>query len=156
RGGASWAFHLDRLQTDVLLKERAWSHVVLQDYSTRPTAVGDAEGLRRDGERLYKRARALVPGPKVVHDQTWTRAAGHELYQQEGVQDPDDMERQLLLGYAALEQQLEELEEGDQVLRAPVGTVFARHLRQHPASKIHGQDLYHASTEGSYLAALVL
>lgn len=154
--GKSWEFHLRRAETGAALAERDWSHVVLQEYSTRPTVLGDPAGFRRDGERFYQAIRRAAPRAKVVLYQTWARAAAHSIYADERLEDPDAMHDQLLEAYAALERHLEDLEPGKQILRAPVGTGFARHLRVHPADRVHGEDLYHASEEGSYLAALMI
>jgi hypothetical protein len=155
-GGKDWNWHLENRQTAAALRERKWSHVVIQDFSTRPTAVGDPAAFRRDGERFYRLIRELAPDAKIVLYQTWARASGHSIYGQDGVADFADMDRQLLRGYVGLEHFLEELEEGDQVLRAPVGTAFARYAHQHDEVSIYGSDLYHANANGSYLAALVI
>lgn len=155
-GGKSWEWHLGNRATAAVLREQDWSHVVIQDFSTRPTALGDPEGFHRDGERFYRLIRELAPNAKVVLYHTWARAAGHPLYEQDGIVDAADMDRQLLDGYVELERALEEIEDGAQVLRAPVGTAFARQLAKHPELRILGHDLYHANGLGSYLAALVI
>ena len=51
---------------------------------------------------------------------------------------------------------MEGVEAGQQVVLAPVGTAFARCLKEFPEINIYGSDKYHASVEGSYLAALVI
>jgi len=155
-GGKSWEWHLGNRATAAVLREQDWSHVVIQDFSTRPTALGDPEGFRRDGERFYRLIRELAPNAKVVLYHTWARAAGHPLYGQDGIVDAADMDRQLLEGYVELERALEEIEDGAQVLRAPVGTAFARQLAKHPELRILGHDLYHANGLGTYLAAMVI
>jgi len=159
-GGKDLEFHLQRAKTDETLKLKPWDRIVLQGYSLEATHLRDPALFLKNGEIFYKRIRESSPRAKVVLYQTWARAPGHPLYTGTSTSksfiDPVEMNREIQENYGKLARQLEDLEPGTQVELAPVGQAFARSLEKHPDLKLHSGDKYHASTEGSYLAALVI
>lgn len=159
-GGKDFAFHLKQPKTDENLKLKKWNRVVLQGYSLEATHLGKPEEFSKNGEIFYRRIRETSPNAKIVLYETWARATGHQLYSGTSTPqtflDPAEMNREVQDNYTKLAQLLESLEPGTQVELAPVGLAFARCLEKYPDLVLHSSDKYHASSEGSYLAALVL
>jgi hypothetical protein len=159
-GGKDWGFYLQAAGAQAILNAKSYDWVVLQDYSTKPTHLGNVSEFIKNGEAFYHRIREHSPKTKIVLYETWARAKGHPYYTgtstPKSFADPIEMNRELEKNYARLESDLEHFEPGEQVWVAPVGTAFAHCLKEHPEVNLYGPDKYHASLEGSYLAALVI
>jgi hypothetical protein len=159
-GGKDWGWHLAQPVTEEALRAKPWDWVVLQDYSTKPTHLGDPAAFQKDGELFLHRIQADTPGAKVALYETWARAKDHPFYQ--GVSgphsfaDPAEMTGEIQKAYAALALDLKGLDPSRNIVVAPVGSAFALSLGQNPQIDLHNKDRYHASTEGYYLAALVI
>jgi len=158
--GRSLAYHLEQKNALAPLHDRRWDCVVLQDYSTEPTHIGDVAGFLKAGTTFYQSIREFAPDARIVLYETWARPAGSPLYGGESTAktfaNPAEMTAELSTNYHKLADALEEREPGRQVAVAPVGEAFAACLAQHPGITLHTQDLHHANREGIYLAALVL
>ena len=158
-GGKTWSYHLGASATTKMLAEKQWKWVVLQDSSVEPTHVGDVKKFRADGEKFYHRVRETSPDAIVVLYETWALAPGNAIFGESSpakFADPAEMTAELVRNYAELAKKLEDLEPGKQVALAPVGAAFARSLELNPNIALHGPDKKHPSTEGHYLAALVI
>lgn len=158
--GKNWEYHLGRSETATAMSAKSWDWVVLQDYSTEPTHVGNREMFLKTGELFYRRISELSPKSTVVLYQTWARAPGQSLYGAQSTKttfaNPAEMTHELVDNYAQLAKKLEEMTLGTRVVVAPVGEAFALSLEKHPDIGLYGADLHHANQNGLYLAALVL
>ncbi len=154
--GKSWSFHLNQPDLPALFVETLdW--VVLQDYSTRPTRVGDVAAFMTDGHRISDLIFSKAPNAGLILFETWARAKEHEIYQGDSPKfaNPTAMFDEIHKSYGELQQALAKGNPAREVRVAPVGTAFARCVEEHPEIPIYEQDLYHADVTGSYLAALV-
>ena len=162
RAGANegWSRHLREPKTALALHARPWNWVVLQDSSTRPTRLGNLANFLANGKTLYHRIRDHSPGTMIVLYETWARGGGYNYYSVDKARtthvSPAEMTTELRRGYATLKENLGDLELGEQVRLARVGTAFALCQKKFPAINLLYADRMHASDQGNYLAALVL
>ncbi|MBK1833004.1 SGNH/GDSL hydrolase family protein [Roseibacillus ishigakijimensis] len=156
-GGKDWRFHLESEETRLLIASRQWDWVVLQNYSTKPTRVGDREAFFREGKELAALIWKTSPQAGIVLYQTWARSPEHGFYRGLLPKFPSfaAMDRELVSGYRELADRLRAEFPGRRVRRAPVGSAFTKALSSLPAEALYDPDHYHASPAGSYLAALV-
>ncbi len=157
-GGKDWSYHLAQPATAKALAAKTWTWVVLQDYSTRPTKVGDIVGFMRDGETFSDRIAQASPAAGIILFETWARPAG-AFYQSEpghDLGDPSQMMAQLHQSYGSLHDDLAAKNPKREVRVALVGTAFGRANSEYPAINLNASDHHHASIEGYYLAALVI
>jgi len=157
--GKDWRFHLSNRETLRAVKSKRWDKVVLQDFSTRPTHIGDKKAFFKDGEALSKLIWRSSPQATVVLFRTWARHPGNSMYSTEGKKSSfknfDEMDGQLGKSYRSLLGKLKSGKHAKQFLLAPVGEAFALTVKDFPTAEIYAPDLYHAAPDGSYLAALV-
>lgn len=156
-GGKDWAWHLAQPATAQALTARPWNWVVLQDFSTRPTHVGDIPGFMRDGETFSDRIAAASPHAAIVLYETWARPPvfyngqpGHDFT------GPAQMMSELHDSYARLRDDLARRDPSREVRVAQVGTAFARVETGYPAINLNAWDNHHSTAAGYYLAALVI
>jgi hypothetical protein len=127
-GGKDWAYHLAQPATDKDLAAQKWDYVVLQDFSTKPTHLGNLEAFYQEGETFYKRIRKADPQAKIVLFETWARGKGNPMYSGTSTPktfvDQAEMAGELQKAYPELQRRLEALEPGNQVMLAPVGLAF--------------------------------
>lgn len=157
KGGKSWAFYLAQPEFPALFVETLdW--IVLQDFSTRPTRLGNVAAFMADGRRLWDLITDRAPNAGLVLFETWARAPEHEFYAGDTprFENPAAMYGEVHQSYGELHAALSEGHPGRTVRVAPVGTAFARCLEEYPEIPIYAADLYHADVIGSYLAVLVL
>jgi len=157
RGGKDWAWHLKQPTTAKALGERPWNWVVLQDFSTRPTHVGDIPGFMRDGNTFSDRIAAASPHAGIVLYETWARPPvfyngkpGHDFT------GSAQMMAELHDSYACLRDDLAKRDPDREVRVAEVGAAFARCGDENPAIKLNAWDNHHSTAAGYYLAALVI
>jgi hypothetical protein len=156
-GGKSWAWHLAQPATAKALAAHPWNWVVLQDYSTRPTHVGDIAGFTRDGETFSDRIAAASPHAGIVLYETWARPP--VFYSKEKGHDfsgPAQMMSELHESYGHLHDDLAKRDGDRPALDALVGTAFARLNVKYPAISVNAIDNHHSTAAGYYLAALVI
>ena len=162
RAGAKedWSCHLREPKTAAALHARHWNWVVLQDSSTRPTRLGNLGRFLDNGKTLYHRIRDHSPDTMIVLYETWARGGGYSYYSVDAAKtafvSSAEMTTELRRGYATLKEVLGNLELGEQVRLARVGTAFALCQKKFPAINLLYADRMHASDQGNYLAALVL
>lgn len=160
-GGKDWGFHLDQPATAKALAEKPWDWVVLQDYSTKATHLGNLEEFTKNGETFYQRIHSASPKAKILLYATWARAKGNPMFTGQSTPksfaDPAEMFAEIRQAYADLQVKLEALEpEPNQVALAPVGTAFELSLAKYPEIDLYAKDLHHPSPAGCYLSALVI
>jgi hypothetical protein len=153
-GGKDWAWHLAQPATAKALAERPWNWVVLQDFSMRPTHVGDVAGFTHDGENFSDRIAAASPHAGIILYETWARPA---VFFKGGVfSGPEQMMQELHANYGNLDDDLVKRDANRPALVAFVGTSFARSESEFPAINLNAADNHHSTAEGYYLAALVI
>lgn len=162
RAGAKedWSCHLSEPKTERALHARTWNWVVLQDSSTKPTRMGNLTRFLENGKALYHRIRDHSPGTMIVLYETWARGGGYNYYSADSARvkfvSPAEMTTELRRGYATLKEVLGDLEPGEQVRLARVGTAFALCQKKYPGINLFYADRMHASDQGNYLAALLI
>ena len=156
--GVNWSYHLAQPATDKTLAAKPWTWVVLQDYSSEPTHIGDIPKFMHAGETFSDRIAAAAPHAGIVLYETWARPAGIFYWKVSGhgFTDPAQMMGELHDSYAKLRDDLAARNPQRDVRVAPVGTAFARTTTEQPAINLNAGDAHHASAEGYYLAALVI
>ena len=164
-GGQGYDYHVADATTQAEIASRPWTHVVMQNYSTRPTHVGDIAEHLASGTELYNQIMANNAATQVVLFETWSRAANHSLIT--GASTPTtfastaEMQAELRDNYQGLAESLNAANPA----RPPVvvgragdawenaGGLLAE---SHPDfADLHGGDDYHGNDNGYYLAAAV-
>ena len=159
-GGVDLGYHLQQPKTDEDLKAKSWDWVVLQGLSMEATHVGRPDVFFKNGEIFCKRIMADSPKAKIVLFQTWARPKESPFYS--GTSTPQtfvdvaQMNAEIQKNYQELCRRLQAIDPGSQVEVAPVGLAFERSQEKYPEINVNFTDLHHASTAGSYLAALVI
>jgi hypothetical protein len=154
-GGRDWAWHLAQPATTQALGSKPWTWVVLQDFSTRPTRLGNVEQFIRDGETFSERIAQTSPHAGIVLYETWARPPGI-FYLLRPNFGPAEMMRELHESYGRLRDDLAAKNPNREARVAPVGTAFARDAVKYPGINLNASDHHHATAEGYYLAALVI
>jgi hypothetical protein len=157
-GGKDWSYHLAQPATAAALASKTWTWVVLQDYSTRPTHMGDIAQFMKDGETFSDRIAKTSPAAGILLYETWARPPG-SFYVGDparGFSDPKQMMDELHHSYGLLRDDLAAKNPNRPVRVALVGTAFARAKAEYPAITLDAFDHHHATAAGYYLAALVI
>ena len=152
--GDHLAGNLDVISTGIPAGQ-TWDYVILQDYSTRPTHIGDLAAHRADFVSMYQAVAAHSPDVKVIGFETWARAPGHDFYEgstPEFPGGPAQMQQKLRDGYALSTADLNTLAGTGTSRVAPVGDAW----EYTDWSNLHAADLYHANNRGTLLASLVI
>jgi len=157
-GGKGLDYHLAQPKTATVLSSKTWNWVVLQDFSTRPTSAGNIDQFMKDGETFSDRIAVKSPQAGIVLYETWARPAGVFYQKPPGVTlgNPEKMMAELHKSYADLEADLAAKNPNRPVRVAPVGTAFALSKATYPEINLDAKDMHHSTTEGYYLAALVI
>ena len=155
-GGQDWSYLLALPETDVALA-KSWDWVVLQDYSSRPTVVGDVKQFMADGKTFSDRIAKKSPRAGILLFETWARPAGAFYTRESGrLSGPDEMLKELSENYGKLRDDLAAKNPGREVRVARVGTAWARVVAQYPGLDLYAADHHHGNAKGYYLAALVI
>jgi hypothetical protein len=158
-GGKDWSYHLAQPRTAQALAAKVWTWVVLQDFSTRPTQIGDEAKFLVDGETFSDRIAEHSPKAGIVLYETWARPTGKFFETPPGnafTGGPDQMMSQLHLSYGDLAHILAAKNANRPVRVALVGTAFARIKAEYPGIVVDAADQHHASEAGYYEAALLM
>jgi hypothetical protein len=158
-GGKDWSYHLAQPVTSQMLSAKTWAWVVLQDFSSRPTHVGDISQFMKDGETFADRIAKNSPHAGILLYETWPRPAGPFYNDGEPGHDfsgPAQMMQELHQSYGHLRDDLAAKNRNREVRVALVGTAFERVAAEYPAFNLMAADKHHADAEGYYLAALVI
>lgn len=159
--GEDLSFHLQSntsIITTGIISGESWEHVVMQDFSTKPTTThpdGDRPQHRADAVALYRKAANHSPSVQVVMFETWARAPGHFLYT--GTNPvfpggPSQMQTELREGYALSTGDINAAAGFGTAKVAPVGDAW----ETANWNNLYIDDLRHAQNRGTLLAALVI
>jgi hypothetical protein len=169
-GGTDFRYHATNATTRSHLASRAWTDIILQNYSTEPTHLEDGTHSLSNhftyGSQLYDLATSQAPLARVFLFETWSRAASHALIKgvsnSSGYASTAAFQSELRANYRLLAELLNrEHPANPPVTVAPVGDAWesAGALRE-PSdpffSSLHGSDNYHGNSSGYYFAAAVI
>lgn len=135
--------------------DHQWDVVVLQEFSTNPTHIGDPAGFRADAVTLFDEVQTHSPGVLPVLYETWARAPGHSYYTGGAPSfpgGPAQMQQELRDNYELARQDLDAWIGDDVTIVARVGDSW----EATGWDDLHSTDLYHANSRGTYLAGLII
>ena len=133
-----------------------WDNVVLQDYSTWPTHIGNLPQHLSSTLGLYQAVAAHSPQVVPVLYETWARGYGNAFYTGGAPSfpgGPTQMQQELRDGYHLSTANINTTVGSDIAKLAPAGDAWE--LANFPAN-FYGDGSYHASNRGTLLNALVL
>lgn len=132
---------------------QSWDAVVLQDYSTWPTHIGNLPQHLSSSLALYQKVAQHSPNVVPVMYETWARSPGHSFYPGQFPGGPAQMQQELRDGYHQSTANINTTV-GESLARyAPVGDAWEE--AGFPID-FYASDLYHASDRGSLLNSLIL
>ncbi|MCA9235021.1 MAG: hypothetical protein KDA44_06105 [Planctomycetales bacterium] len=133
-----------------------WEFVVLQDYSTQPTHIGNLSLHLSSTLQLYQQVAARSANVVPVLYETWARGYGNAFYAgalPDFPGGPAEMQAELREGYEMSTANIDAVVGGDIARLAPAGDAWE--LADFPAN-FYGDGSYHASNRGTLLNALVI
>jgi len=142
---------LGRITTGITAGEK-WEFVVLQDYSTWPTHIGNLSQHLSSSLGLYQAVAAHSPDAKAIMYETWARGYGNSFYPG-SFANPAQMQQELRNGYHMSTDNINATAGKLAAKFAPAGDAWE--LANWPAN-FYGDGSYHASNRGSLLNAMVL
>lgn len=159
-GGYTLSRHRELESTLAGIEVEGWDFVVLQEYSTGPTDnAGNPTVFKLDATWFYDQFKINSPEAMVVLYETWARHPDHSIYPGTFA-NPEEMQAQLRFHYNDAADNFIPTHSTaaitDDVVVAPAGDVWERHLAEADAIRLHGSDDYHAGSAGQYLNALVI
>lgn len=159
-GGKTLALHLKQEATGVGVKSKPWDWVVLQEFSTGATHVGNPGEFFKSGSEFARFVTQSSPKAGIILYETWARPKASNLYSGVSTEktfvDDRQMAGEIRENYSELRKRLLTENPCLKILIAPVGDAFALCRERYPGINLDWPDHHHASTEGSYLAALVI
>ncbi len=162
KSGKDFSFHLARnfqiINTGLPVADD-WDFVVMQNFSTAPTRLGDQAKHRSDSVRMYQKVADRSPDVTPVLFETWARAPGHEFYDPTTLQfpgGPAQMQQELRDGYRLAALDIDTAAGPGTARIAPVGDAWEDLDWKVGADPLHFTDLYHATNSGTLLAALTI
>lgn len=157
--GQSLQWHLTNnvnvINTGIAAGEK-WDFVVLQDFSTQPTYIGNLAQHLTSSLALYQKVAMHSAAVVPVMYETWARGPGHEFYTAPVIEfpgGPAQMQQQLRDGYVASTANINAAVGGPLARLAPVGDAWEN--AGFPLN-FYASDRYHASNRGTLLNAMVL
>ena len=173
-GGADFQEHAGDSDTLTAIDSQAWTHVVLQGYSSEPTHLTPNGGRSiadhlTYGRELYNRVMENNSASKVMLFETWSRAASHPIITGSSTNttfaSTAQFQNELRTNYRLLRDNLNnEFPDAPSVSVALVGSAWELAGALLPLSDPNFVDLfmanetpygYHANDRGTYLAACV-
>ncbi len=157
--GASLSDHLTYNQGVIgssLAPGQSWNYVILQNYSTAPTHIGNLAQHRADSVALYQAVASNSPGVVPVLFETWARGPGHAFYTGPSPDfplGPAQMQQELRDGYNLAAQDINAAVGSNIARIAPVGDAFESDYYD---PSLYDVDSYHTTNRGTLLAALVV
>lgn len=158
---AGWSLQQHRASntgpiTTAIAAGQRWDAVVLQDFSTQPTTLGNLALHRSSYVSMYEAVRAHSPNVKAIGFETWARAPGHSYYAGANPSfpgGPAQMQQQVRDGYNLSTGDVNALYGPGTSTVSPVGDAWEN--AGFPVNFYAG-DLYHAQNRGTLITALTL
>ncbi len=160
--GKDFAFHERRNFRVIdrrLPEAENWDYVVMQNFSTAPTRLGDLSLHRSQAVSLYQKVADRSPDVTPVLFETWARAPGHSFYEPPAPDfpgGPAEMQQELRDGYLLAASDIDAATSPGKTRIAPVGDAWESLDWKVDSESLHGEDLYHAANPGTLLAALTI
>lgn len=129
-----------------------WDAVVLQDFSTQPTHIGNLAEHRSSYLAMYQLVRTRSPGAIAVGFETWARGPGHSFYPTTFT-NPAAMQAELRNGYNLSTADVNALYGPGTSTVARIGDAWE--AASFPVN-YYASDIYHAANRGSLLNAMVI
>jgi hypothetical protein len=132
-----------------------YDYVVMQDYSTQPTHLGNVASHRANAVALYQATAAHSPAVVPVMFETWARGPANEFYAGSTPDfpgGPDQMQQELHDATNLAAADINAAAGQPFTLVAPVGDTFQSIGFD---AALYGEEQYHASLLGTLTAALV-
>ncbi|MDD9946549.1 MAG: hypothetical protein OXU20_36220 [Myxococcales bacterium] len=146
KGGYTLRMHWQRREAVRRIRQRSFTHVVLQGHSLRP--IDEAGEMTQYAERFVREIGAT--GASAILYETWARRSGASLYgRRPDLHGPLEMQGVVGDVYRRLATDL-----GARL--APVGSAFLAATFLDPEIGLYKNDGAHPSFAGSYLAASVI
>lgn len=133
-----------------------WENVVLQDYSTWPTHIGNLAQHLSSTLSMYQLVAARSPGAVPIMYETWARGPGHSVYAGANPSfpgGPAQMQQELRDGYHLSTNNINNWAGTTLAKYAPAGDAWQN--AGFPLT-LYASDIYHGQNRGSLLNALVL
>lgn len=132
-----------------------WDAVILQDFSTQPTHIGNLAEHRSSYKALFELVKARSPNVKAIGYETWARGPGHSFYtgNPPSFANPAAMQAELREGYALSTADVNAVHGAGTSTVAPAGDAWER--AGFPLN-YYASDIYHAANRGTLLNAMVL
>ena len=166
RTGRDLTFHTQNGGTSRAIDQGGWDIVVLQEFSTKPTEVGDPLEFKMDATTLYDRVKASSSTALIIMYLTWARHEDHSIYDNSFLNaihgmapGREEMQAQLNYHYHDVaEIYIPANSVATSVTDAwvaPVGEAWHAEWQDQNIG-LHDTDGYHGSIFGQYLNALVI
>ncbi len=132
-----------------------WEHVVLQDFSTWPTHIGNLPQHLSSSLGLYQAVAAHSPSVVPIMFETWARGPGHPFYTDGSFPGgPAQMQQELRDGYHLSTDNINATIGINLARYSPVGDAWEN--AGFPLTLYGDNPPYHAQNRGTLLNALVL
>ena len=160
--GKDFTFHLTRNLRVIdrrISESENWDFVVMQNFSTAPTRLGDVDQHRTDSVSLYQKVAERSPEVTPVLFETWARAPDHDFYHPATLKfpgGPAQMQQEVRNGYRLAAEDIDAASNPGTARIAPVGDAWENRNWVIENQNLHGNDLYHAANPGTLLAALTI
>ncbi|MFC1610667.1 hypothetical protein ACFL6C_06900 [Myxococcota bacterium] len=129
-----------------------WDQVVMQEFSTKPTRVGDPDAFRADALAYYELVTSHSSAVEAVLYETWAREWTHDIYTWSSFGDPHGMQEDLRSNYGLAREDIAAVAGDSKAAIARVGDAF----EAGSFGDLYAEDLYHPNNRGAYLAGLVM
>ncbi len=156
--GQSMQWHVDNNTFAITsgIPGQHWSNVVLQDFSTQPTHIGNLALHLSSTTAMYNLVAAHSPNVVPVLFETWARGPGHSFYT--GVNPsfpggPVQMQQELRDGYHMAVDNINSMVGSNLAKYAPAGDAWEN--AGFPLN-FYASDIYHANNRGMLLNALIM
>lgn len=160
--GVELAFHLANLPSALENPSGfTWDFVVMQEFSTGPTTIGNVNAFLSDGQELLRRLRVKSPNAVGILYETWADASASDVYTwADSLGGPTGCQTQLLTNYTTLLYALREDPYHPGAARmAPVGEAFrALNFPEDLYSQYAepAPDHHHPGLDGAYIVSLIM
>ncbi|WP_269522195.1 DUF4886 domain-containing protein [Coraliomargarita parva] len=162
-GGKDFQYHYESNQS--YISQEPWTHVILQNFSTQPTHIGNVTEHMTYGSLLYDSIMANHGDTQVMLYMTWAEAEANSIITGTSTsttfESTDEMLTELRTNYHALADELTEANPGKLPVRVnPVGDAWNNAGGNLPTTDpdffdLFGSDNHHGNWYGYYLSACV-
>ncbi len=159
-GGRELSYYRQDSACLALVDQGGWDYVVLQEYSIKPTEIGNPQEFKEDVTWFYDRIKLSSPDAHIVLYETWAFYEDHAYYSPYAFEDPEDFQSQLHFHYFDCAENYvpahATFNPPDDISVAPVGDVWQYHQAEENPIHLFSLDNKHQNYTGRYLNALVL